>query len=151
MALYSFFVEAILHIEQLEIMNTKLRQFEADVSQLDLLNNVAASSEDEQNAMLDNRDRKPFDPEWVRVDQAVKQLETNQQLSNEDKAAINELRETTFKKTYRVVENGELAGYVSDDFDLIARALIVDYHDAWLDALWMQYQTGNFPHGELLG
>lgn len=131
-------------------MNTKLRRFAEDVSKLNLLGNASTSSEDEQNAMLDNRDRKPFDPEWVRVDKAVKQLELDQQLSDEDKTAIDELRETTFKRTYQVVVNGELAGYVSDDFDLIARALVVDYRDAWLDALWAKYQTGDFPHGGLL-
>lgn len=132
-------------------MNTELSQFKADVAQLDLLNNVAASSEDEQNAMLDIRDQKEFEVEWLRVNQAVKQREESQQLSAEDKTAIDELREATFKKTYQVTSNGELAGYVSDDFDLIARALVVNYRDSWLDTLWMQYQVGDFPHGDLLG
>lgn len=131
-------------------MNTKLRQLEADVAQLDLLNNIAASSEDEQDDMLDVRDYQGFETEWLKVSQAVKQREESQQLSDEDKTAIDELREATFKKTYQVTGNGEISGCVSDDFDLIARALVVDYSDAWLDALWAKYQTGDFPHGGLL-
>lgn len=130
-------------------MNTKLRQLQHDVSRLALLKNIAASSEDEQNAMLDKRDQKPFDSDWVKTNKAVKQLEAKQQLSDEDKTTIDELREATFKKTYQVTSNEELAGYVSDDFDLIARALVVDYYDEWLFALWTQYQNGDFPHGDL--
>lgn len=131
-------------------MNQKLKWLKHESSQTNLLANIEASSPDEQDAMLDLHDQKAFDAEWVRVDKGVKQHEAKQQLSEEDKNAIDELREATFKKTYQVTGNGELASYVSDDFDLIARALLVDYNDIWLDALWAQYQTGNFPHGALL-
>lgn len=131
-------------------MNTKLRQLKEDVSRINLLSSISTSSEDEQDDMLDVRDYQGFETEWLKVSQAVKQREESQQVGDEDKTAIDELREATFKKTYQVTGNGEISGCVSDDFDLIARALVVDYSDAWLDALWTKYQTGDFPNGKLL-
>ena len=89
-------------------MNTKLRQLQHDVSRLDLLKNIAALSEDEQNEILDKRNRKPFDPDWVKANDVVKQLETGRQPSDEDKAAIDEMRKTTFLSTCQVTGNCEL-------------------------------------------
>ncbi len=45
----------------------------------------------------------------------------------------------------------ELAPAISDDFDLIARALSIGFSDPWLNALFLSYSTGEFPCGHLEG
>ena len=128
-------------------MKVTLNEFKSQVAELNLLSQVA-QSEDEQNAMLDSRDAQPFDGEWVRVYKAVEQFAKNSEF---DTRVVDEIRELTFKKAHQNTGNGEIAGYVSDDFDLLSRAIVADYSDEWLDLLWAEYQTGRFPHGDLHG
>ena len=46
-------------------------------------------------------------------------------------------------------EQPEICGYVSDDFELFALALLRSYEDAWLNALWRTYSSRRCPHGVL--
>jgi hypothetical protein len=39
----------------------------------------------------------------------------------------------------------ELASYVSDDFGLIAGAVMTGYDDPWLNGLWMAYKSRGMP------
>jgi hypothetical protein len=126
-------------------MNAKLQEFKKQVDELDLLSQVA-QSEDEQNNLLNRRDAQPFDGEWVRVQKAVEQTGKN---GEADITVVDEIRELTFKKAYQRTGNGEIAGYVSDDFELLSLAIEADYSDEWLDLLWREYQMGRFPHGDM--
>ena len=62
---------------------------------------------------------------------------------------IDELREWAFKRALVISSHADIAASVSDDFELIARALQVDWSDEWLAALWLEYRAGRFPCGEL--
>lgn len=93
---------------------------------------------------LDQRDRDPFDSEWVRVYRALEELKKGK--------AVEDTREIE-KKAYITVcekaENDELAGYVSDDFGLIVDSKWLGYSDEWLDKLISCYENARIPCGEL--
>jgi len=59
------------------------------------------------------------------------------------------IQETVFKKVYEITSNGELAGYVSDDFELFGKAVVIDCKDNWLSAVFEQYCLDIFPTGEI--
>ena len=126
-------------------MNENFDDFKARVGQIDLLGALTTSI-DEQNAMLHQRDGDAFDAQWVRAFNAVEQVEQGRQLQPATENAIDELREATFLKVVDKTGHNELAAYVADDFDLLARAIVAGYRDAWLDWLWAEYQAGRFPH-----
>ena len=55
-----------------------------------------------------------------------------------------------FKKIYDFTENSDLAGYISDDFDLMCRAYIVDLNDEWLAKVAHIYNEKRIPSGKIL-
>ena len=123
-------------------------EFNLQARALDLLSEVDFSDADFTDAMLDARDGEPFDREWMRCYSAVQDAEVEVELQTKN-VIIDELREWAFKRAYSISGNAEFAACVSDDFDLLARALQADYSDAWLGALWQFYREGRFPCGDL--
>ena len=60
-----------------------------------------------------------------------------------------EVREQEFQMIYEFTGNGDLAGYVSDDFGLIADAKLLGYEDLWLNKLCTCYENRTIPCGSL--
>jgi len=106
---------------------------------------LAALEVDTLDELLDARDSNPFDAEWVRVHELV----TQHQL--DASPAVDDLRESTFKRAFAITESPDACGYMSDDFGLIADADRAGVSDAWLSALTAAYASGVLPHGELTG
>lgn len=50
---------------------------------------------------------------------------------------------------YEKAEDDELAGYISDDFDLIADSKMLGYSDEWLEKLISCYENARIPCGTL--
>lgn len=100
-------------------------------------------SEEEIAAMLDSRDSENFEGEWLRV---FHELEDQADFQN---AAIEEIREIAYKKSFEATKHSELAAYAADDFELIAKSLQIGYNDEWLNSLFLSYLHGVFPHSDL--
>ena len=66
--------------------------------------------------------------------------------SNSD---IREIEKKAYITVYEKSEDDELAGYVSDDFGLIADSKRLGYSDEWLDKLIFCYENARIPCGEL--
>ena len=126
----------------------KVSEFNAQARALDLLGKTDFSDPDLADDLLDNRDGDPFDTQWLRVYSAVQDIEVEGELQTKN-VAIDELREWAFKRAHGISGNAEIAACVSDDFELIARALQIEYSDEWLGLLWQSYRKGYFPCGEL--
>lgn len=95
--------------------------------------------------ILDHRDSEPFDNNWVRVYQTIETIkEKTGCISNSDG-----VREKAFKMVYELSGCGELAGYISDDFGLIADGKMLKYSDEWLDKLVSCYEKLIIPCGKL--
>ena len=93
---------------------------------------------------LDQRECDPFDSEWVRVYQAIEELKKGKEMVDtrkiEKKAYI-----TVCEKT----ECDDLAGYIADDFGLIADSIMLHYSDEWLEKVISCYKEAIIPCGRL--
>lgn len=95
--------------------------------------------------ILDLRDEEHFDSNWMRVYNDLQRIE----LKEEKKIEINKILEETFLLIYEFSKDGELAGEVSDDFEIICKAYISSYDDEWLNSLIMSYIKKEIPCGIL--
>ncbi len=109
------------------------------------LDSVDSASIDD---LLDARDSEPFEAQWVRVHATLENLQTQTPLSKNETREETAFRKDVFQAAYAIT-GGEAAGYISDDFGLFWSALRNDFQDDWLNALWLVYKAGEFPHGEL--
>ena len=95
--------------------------------------------------LLDMRDDEEFDSEWIRVYDILNQVEMEQNT----KKAIDDIREKSFLIAYNLSDSSDIASCVSDDFEIICKAYVLDYNDNWLNSLIMSYARGEFPCGKL--
>ena len=86
----------------------------------------------------------PFDSEWVRVYQALEELKKGKTVAD-----TREIEKKAYITVYEKSENDELAGYISDDFGLIADSKRLGYSDKWLEKLISCYENARIPCGEL--
>lgn len=99
----------------------------------------------DHDVALDERDAEPFDAEWMRVYRELKETT----ISAEQQELLSEIGKAAFLRTMEVTRSSDLAGYISDDFDLLGRGLIANAADPWLNGLWRSYCEERFPCGEL--
>lgn len=83
--------------------------------------------------LLDNRDRDPFDSEWMRVYREIEAIKKEKSYTDEDKNHASNIREKVFMKIYNLSGHGELAEYVSDDFGLIVDSSIDIHGQVYID------------------
>lgn len=100
------------------------------------------AGEPDWETMLDARDEAGFDEQWAQHHLIVQ----NTPLASEVIENITLMREWVFKKVFSVSDNAELAGYISDDFGLIAHHLESKTHSAWVAGLLDAYIHNQFPH-----
>lgn len=113
---------------------------------LELLDKLKKINFEELNIddFLDQRDSDPFDSEWVRVYQALEELKKGKTVED-----TREIEKKAYITVYEKSENDELAGYISDDFGLIADSKRLGYSDEWLEKLISCYENARIPCGEL--
>jgi hypothetical protein len=98
------------------------------------------------DAAVDARDRDgEFDLAWVRACDQVDRLWQAAQVEPEVRAVAEDIRREGFLAVSRATGQHEIASYVSDDLDLIARGRLVGLRDPFLDRLWYDYERGEFP------
>lgn len=110
---------------------------------LNKLNNIKYEELD-IDEILDKRESEPFDSEWMRVYQAIKELKKGKKFYD-----ITDIEKKAYIMVYEKLGNDELAGYISDDFSLIADSRTLNYSDEWLEKLIACYEKSIIPCGEL--
>ena len=91
---------------------------------------------------LDARDEDPFDSQWM---DNFNRLE-NESFDKDDLNIMNKIREYVFKESFRVVGSDEISARISDDFELIAKDLVLNEKNSWpVNYLWKSYEAGIFP------
>ena len=88
---------------------------------------------------LDARDADGFTEAWTASYDQVNAI------ADAEDTIIAEIRESVFKQVFRLTQNPDLAGYVSDDFGLVAMAFENKMDLAFITALWESYTKGIFP------
>lgn len=121
-------------------------ELKAWLEQFNLLHAVTPT-DDAIDEMLDARDRSDFETDYLRLLSIVPD-EEELLLSDDDVALNAAISRLAFNKA-RAFADSELASYVADDFDLLARALQGKIDDSWLDKFFEQYKLGLFPCGKL--
>lgn len=119
--------------------NNKLAEIENFLSSalvFDFLKTLDADS------ALDSRDEPEFDDAWMKEFNSLE----NESFDADDIEYINSLREKAFKLSFRVVNNSEISSRISDDFELIAKSIVVGKDNGWaISYLWSSYKGGKFP------
>ena len=96
------------------------------------------------DAAIEDRHGAPFDSEWLRVGHLLSKVDMR-----ENAPTVSQIRELSFKAVYRTSNHPDMAAYVSDDFELISRALISGLNDPWLNGVFSDYASSRFPRGRI--
>jgi hypothetical protein len=98
------------------------------------------------NAALDARDADPsFEGEWLRIFNEVSRRWPTADQSAELKSLVEDIRQESFSSVSRSSGQHEIASYVSDDFDLLARGRLLGIVAPLLAGMWAAYERGEFP------
>ena len=97
------------------------------------------------DALLDRRDAAAFDTAWNAAFTAIEARWYTEKIPRSVDKAIDRLRKAAFKAVSRATAEHGIAAYVSDDFELIARARALEFEDAFVAGLWAAYKEGRVP------
>jgi hypothetical protein len=95
--------------------------------------------------LLDARDVREFDALWTAANAAVEAAA--EKVDSDDNPY--EVSRLAYAAAFDATGSGDLAGYVSDDFELLGRALASHASSDFLCALWTAYASGDFPRHPL--
>jgi hypothetical protein len=91
---------------------------------------------------LEKRDQPEFDDLWVENHESLK---NHVYFEDDSQREVDYLRDYVFKEVFKMTNNSEVAGYVSDDFGLLGEALAKSRMTNWLDEMLTSYMSGKFP------
>lgn len=91
---------------------------------------------------IEDRESSKFDTEWMDSFRLVSEVVLDASQSRQ----LDALRELAFKSTYRKTQSADLAAFVADDFEIIARGHLIDSSNELLLHLENEYFEGRFPH-----
>ncbi|MFT2112717.1 hypothetical protein [Marinomonas sp. 2405UD68-3] len=129
-------------------MNKKLLDLMLKIKNGDIISSINCDEID-IDELLDKRDEDPFDSDWVLANEKMELELANQNLGQATLDFIEQIREESFKAANKNLANGEIAEYVSDDFELIAKSIVIISSDPWVASLLGTYLNGEFPIGLL--
>lgn len=109
----------------------------------------ATLTQTDYDNLLNARDASAFATPWTDAYNAISSDYNKVALDQREKARIDKIREYVYKRVYQRTEVSDLASYVSDDFDLILKCLLLDAEHDWVNALWLSYKEGAIPSGAL--
>lgn len=105
---------------------------------------VAAINHD---AILDARDfDEEFESEWLRVSDEIDRRWNESNIDPATKQQLDEIRRESFLRVSNATSQHEIASYVSDDFDLIARSVVLGIEDPFVDWMWQTYLDQSVPY-----
>lgn len=110
---------------------------------------ISFGSDADLDAMLNARDAPRFEKQWLRVYDSVRAARQVNSAPKRDLAAMDEVSQLAFEKAFALTSHDDIAAQVSDDFLLLGGALVSGFEDEWLNALWLAYRLGTFPHKPL--
>lgn len=101
--------------------------------------------------VLSLRDDDPeFDKNWNKVYNALDKKLADQDISPEVEQLIEEIRENSFAVAEQGTDGHELAQSISDDFELFARSIMLEFFDPFLESMWEAYENGEIPSPETM-
>lgn len=98
--------------------------------------------QDVEQSLL-RRDELGFDQNWVRVFEQV----VSRPLPISEQTSLDAVLEMAFKVAFSCCEDTDLAGYISDDFELIGRSVATLWEEPFVASLLATYASGQIPGG----
>lgn len=95
--------------------------------------------------ILDMRDDEIFDNQWIQNYELV----YNNKINDDICQLIDIIREIVFRKIYDITQNLDLAACVSDDFELMCKAYVLNINNIWLANLAYSYVQKKIPFGNM--
>jgi hypothetical protein len=86
-----------------------------------------------------------FDSEWNRCYAAVEQEWSEREISTAVEEMVDETRDLAFEVASANTDQHEIANHIADDFELFARAIVLEFADPFLETLWESYDNGEIP------
>lgn len=83
------------------------------------------------------REDERFESEWLGNFNNLEKVKLDDDLVE----IINQIREISFKNTFLHTQNPEISSYISDDFELISKSLLLNEDNWILKHLWKAYQN----------
>ncbi|MEM7602072.1 MAG: hypothetical protein AAF357_11740 [Verrucomicrobiota bacterium] len=98
------------------------------------------------DAILDQRDLDDFEDDWIKAAEDVQYHWEKFADAESTTNTIDLIREAAFKKCFEYTEESEISGYVSDDFELMAKASAMSLDSPYLKNMMKVYSDGGVPH-----
>ncbi len=111
----------------------------------DLLNSSTFKNID-LDAILERRDSEPFANVWTAASEQVEAAWQGNQWPEDDLALLEAIRKEAFLAVTRAAGQHEISSYVSDDFDLICKAIMLDDDNFFVMGMLANYREGMIPH-----
>ena len=116
-----------------------LKIIKDQIGSQNFINETLNWSEDAFNDYFDFRDSELFENDWLSEFNKIKELEKGKKLPL---TIIDEIREMAFLKVYKLTQNHELSAYISDDFELITKNIILELERSFINKMWDNYKNG---------
>ena len=123
----------------------KLADIAPGISTESLLHRSAFTDVD-LDAILDQRDDGDFEDDWIKAAEDVQYHWERFAEADTNQVVIDQIREIAFKKCHDYVNESEICGYVSDDFELMAKASAMALDSPYLANMMKIYSDGGVPH-----
>ena len=105
--------------------------------------NIGSLDHDE---ILDARDTEAsFEDQWVQAFEKVNVAWEQFGQADDFEKLIEEIRHASFMAVSKVTHQHEIASYISDDFEMIAKASVTETVDPFILAMWSAYQRQEIP------
>lgn len=95
--------------------------------------------------LLDYRDRGEFDSRWQLSFEGLEAERRRQPFDAAQTEVLSRIRELAFREAFSRCASADIAGYVSDDLELIALSRMLGVHDDFVAELWAVYERGELP------
>ncbi len=102
-------------------------------------------SEIDFDEILVAREEEAFEREWNRAWSLIDKDWAERDVSEEVEELVEEIRESSYQVASQATDEHELASHIADDFELFARAIVLDQSNPFLESLWEAYENGEIP------
>ncbi len=100
---------------------------------------------DADEVLASREDDESFDEAWNRCFSQIEKRYSEREIPPDTEETVEEIREQSLDLALHGTDHHELANVIAEDFDLFARATVLEYANPFLESLWEVYESGEIP------
>ncbi|PHS04349.1 MAG: hypothetical protein COA78_16790 [Blastopirellula sp.] len=97
------------------------------------------------DSILDQRDEKVFEQPWLECSERIEAAWNLKAPDGATQELMDQVRKESFLAVSRATSQHEIASYVSDDFGLISKSILLGINDTYANGLFEVYCQGKLP------